>query len=111
MLLKDAIITATVGIRTNTSRSALTILGIVIGIASIILIASVGGRSSFLRTVSSTTDLVNISKISSKGVDVCKATGRPESPDSLMLCTKGISPKKRIFKSSAKFLSPSFPMI
>ena len=43
MLLKDAIKTATSGITANTSRSILTILGIVIGIASIILIASIGG--------------------------------------------------------------------
>jgi len=43
MLLRDAFITALNGIEANRSRSALTILGIVIGIAAIILIASTGG--------------------------------------------------------------------
>ena len=43
MLLRDALKTATKGIEVNRSRSALTILGIVIGIAAIILIASTGG--------------------------------------------------------------------
>jgi putative ABC transport system permease protein len=43
MLLRDSLKTALHGIETNRSRSALTILGIVIGIAAIILIASTGG--------------------------------------------------------------------
>lgn len=42
MILKYSIKTAANGLRTNKSRSALTILGIVIGITSIILVMSVG---------------------------------------------------------------------
>ncbi|HAL50082.1 MAG: hypothetical protein UU40_C0006G0009 [Candidatus Uhrbacteria bacterium GW2011_GWD2_41_121] len=42
MLWKDLISSSTVSIRRNKSRSALTILGIVIGIASVILMLSIG---------------------------------------------------------------------
>lgn len=42
MLWKDLITSSTVSIRRNKSRSALTILGIVIGIASVILMLSIG---------------------------------------------------------------------
>jgi putative ABC transport system permease protein len=45
MLLKDSINTALNGLHSNRTRSALTILGIVIGIASIILIASTGNMA------------------------------------------------------------------
>jgi putative ABC transport system permease protein len=45
MLLKDAIQTALNGLHSNRTRSALTILGIVIGISSIILIASTGNMA------------------------------------------------------------------
>jgi len=42
MKLKNSLKTAIIGLETNKSRSALTILGIVIGIAAIILVVSVG---------------------------------------------------------------------
>lgn len=45
MLLKDSIHTALNGLHSNRTRSALTILGIVIGIAAIILIASTGNMA------------------------------------------------------------------
>src|SRR5690606_88131 len=77
----------------------------------VIFIASVGGRFSFLRTVSSTTFLVISSKASSVWVAVCKAAGLPASPASRMLCTKGTSPKNGTSKSSARCFAPSFPKI
>jgi putative ABC transport system permease protein len=48
MKLKYSIKTATAGLRTHKSRSALTILGIVIGISSIILIMSLGAGAKNL---------------------------------------------------------------
>ena len=45
----------------------------------------------------------------SNGVLSCNATGWPTSPASLMLWTKGTSPKNAVSISSAKFLAPSFP--
>src|SRR5690606_9702264 len=77
----------------------------------VIFIASVGGRFSFLRTVSSTTFLVIFSNASSIWVAVCNAAGLPASPASRMLCTNGTSPKKGTSKSSAKCFAPSFPNI
>ena len=77
----------------------------------VIFIASVGGRSVFLLTNSWTTFLVSSSKASSVGVAVCKAAGLPISPASLMLCTKGISPKNWTHKSSDRFFAPFSPKI
>ena len=48
MKLKYSIKTATSGLKTHKSRSALTILGIVIGISSIILIMSLGAGAKNL---------------------------------------------------------------
>src|SRR3989344_4002864 len=42
MTLNDSFTTALAGLKTNKSRSALTVLGIVIGITAIILVVSVG---------------------------------------------------------------------
>ncbi|MBM3281652.1 MAG: FtsX-like permease family protein [Candidatus Harrisonbacteria bacterium] len=48
MLFKDIIKTASNGLTTNKARSALTILGIIIGIASIIIVMSIGRSSQEL---------------------------------------------------------------
>ncbi|MFA5792295.1 MAG: ABC transporter permease [Candidatus Gracilibacteria bacterium] len=48
MILKDSFKTALRGLSTNRSRSLLTILGIVIGIAAIIMVMSIGGGAEEL---------------------------------------------------------------
>lgn len=48
MSFKDSLITAISGLQANRSRSALTILGIVIGISAIILIMAVGQGAQYL---------------------------------------------------------------
>ncbi len=48
MTLKHTLITALTGLRTHRSRSALTILGIVIGITAIILVVSIGAGAQNL---------------------------------------------------------------
>ena len=48
MRLKDTIKMAAVGLSTNKTRSALTILGIVIGITSIIIVMSMGQSAQSL---------------------------------------------------------------
>ena len=48
MKLSDSLKTALIGLKTNKTRSALTMLGIIIGISAVVTVMSIGGGAQSL---------------------------------------------------------------
>ena len=72
---------------------------------------SVGGKFLFLSSKNVIIFFVISSYMNAVAESSSIESGLPTSADSLICWIIGISPKKGILKSSAKFLAPSFPKI